>query len=196
MRTGSYILTNKEGGSKIMRTIKIIGYAGIASVAAVLSLSSFVVTETAQARVVPESNAGTLVHRVSYNLAADTQYKSDSIGYKWGQKDHVTESDANWSGSTKPQGGYKWGKSVERSVDGSNYEEARNPWARSSFSEQARNPWARSSFSEQARNPWARSSFSEQARNPWARSSFSEQARNPWARSSFSEQARNPWARS
>ncbi len=179
-----------------MKTIKMIGYAGIASAALALLVPTMSITESAQARTTSEESSASVVHRVSHTLAADTKYTASvSSGYKWGQKIEAVKSDVTWAGAEEPQSGYKWGKSsanVNLSSSSSYAEQAGNPWGRRDFSEQAGNPWGRRDFSEQAGNPWGRRDFSEQAGNPWGRRDFSEQAGNPLGSSNFSEQAGNP----
>jgi len=158
-----------------MKTIKMIGYAGIASAALALMVPSMNITESAQARTAVEESSAAVVHRVSHTLAADTKYTASfsSSGYKWGQKIEPVKSDVVWTGAENAQkSGYKWGKSSA----------AVNLSASSSYAEQAGNPWGRRDFSEQAGNPWGRRDFSEQAGNPWGRRDFSEQAGNPWGR--------------
>jgi hypothetical protein len=145
-----------------MKTIKMIGYAGIVSAALVLLVPSMTITESAQARTTGENGSVSVVHRVSHTLAADTQYTAPvSSGYKWGQKIQAAKSEVVWAGSENHQSGYKWGKSSTAANV--------NQSASSSFSEQAANPWGRKDFSEQAANPWGRKDFSEQAANPWGR---------------------------
>jgi hypothetical protein len=183
-----------------MKSIKMIGYAGIASAALALLVPSMNITESAQARSASEESSASVVHRVSHSLAADTKYTASvSSGYKWGLNIKPVETDRGWvAGAEEVQSGYKWGKSsanVTLSSSSSYTEQALNPWGRRDFSEQALNPWGRRDFSEQALNPWGRRDFSEQALNPWGRRDFSEQALNPWGRRDFSEQALNPWGR-
>jgi len=145
-----------------MKMIKILGCAGIASVAMAVSVSS-VMMETAQAKVVAGSD-GTFVHRVTHTLASDASYSAAASGNKWAQK-NVSKGQETNSGS-----------------ESAFLEQTRNPWSRNDFSEQSRNPWSRNDFSEQSRNPWSRNDFSEQSRNPWSRNAFFEQSRNPWSR--------------
>jgi len=189
-----------------MKTFKMIGYAGIASAALALVVSSLTIPEAAQARNTNEQSSVSLVHRVSHSLAADAQYTAAVVpsGYKWGHSAQVKTIRSAGNGSigaasAEPhQDGYKWGKisaSDDLSTQSNYVEQAANPWGRRDFSEQAANPWGRRGFSEQAANPWGRRDFSEQAANPWGRRDFSEQAANPWGRRDFSEQAANPWGR-
>ncbi len=134
-----------------MKAIKLIGCAGVAAIALPLLISSVVVTEKAQARMVPEDAAGSLVHRVSHALAADAEYTATAIpaGYKWGQKNYASTRKESWVGSEAPiSSGYKWTKSnaavdFSRSVGTSFAEQTANPWGRRDFSEQAANPWGR-----------------------------------------------------
>ncbi len=130
-----------------MKTIKMIGYAGLASAALALLLPSMTITESAQARNTTEASSVSLVHRVSHTLAADTKYNVAVMpsGYKWGQKAQTVNSELVWTGSGDSQSGYKWGKPSPIRLSAS-----------SNFSEQAANPWGRRDFSEQAANPWGR----------------------------------------
>jgi hypothetical protein len=121
-----------------MKTIKMIGYAGIASAALALLVPSMTITESAQARTTSEAISASLVHRVSHTLAAKTQYTAEQAGNPWGRS-NVSE-----------QAGNRWGRSNVS-------EQAGNRWGRSNVSEQAGNRWGRSNVSEQAGNRWGRS---------------------------------------
>ena len=57
-----------------MKTIKMIGYAVMASAALALLAPPMSITESAQARTVNEESSASVVHRVSHTLAADTKY--------------------------------------------------------------------------------------------------------------------------
>ncbi len=183
-----------------MKTIRMLGCAGIASFALALTANSPSFAEGQTDPAVAGEKSGSLVHRVSHTLAASERYSGNvPSGYKWGQQE---SRDAAW-GNTGTQGGYKWGDYKETALGSSSEEPAtsdyseqtRNPWGRRDYAEQSRNPWGRRDFSEQSRNPWGRRDFSEQSRNPWGRRDFSEQSRNPWGRRDFSVQSRNPWGR-
>jgi hypothetical protein len=157
-----------------MNTFKVIGFAGIASVALAISANSPTLAETQADQGAVKSN--NQVHRVSHRLAAAEQYTvGTSSGYKWGQKARRNLTKDNWNGTGQSRNGYKWGNSsstvvdVEQAFPSNNVEQTRNPWGRRDFSEQTRNPWGRRDFSEQTRNPWGRRDFSEQTRNPWGR---------------------------
>ena len=88
-----------------MKTIKMIGYAGIASAALALLVPTMSITESAQARTTNEESSASVVHRVSHTLAADTKYTASvsSSGYKWGQKIEPVKSDVVWTGAEKTQ---------------------------------------------------------------------------------------------
>ncbi len=134
-----------------MKTIKMIGYAGIASAALVLLVPSMTITESAQARTTSENGSVSVVHRVSHTLAADTKYTAEQAGNRWGHS-NVSEQSAN-----------RWGRSNVS-------EQSANRWGRSNVSEQSANRWGRSNVSEQSANRWGRSNVSEQSANRWGRS--------------------------
>jgi hypothetical protein len=119
-----------------MKTIKMIGYAGIASAALALLVPTMSITESAQARNTIEESSS-VVHRVSHALAADTQYTAEQTGNPWGRT-NVSE-----------QAGNRWGRTNVS-------EQAGNRWGRTNVSEQAGNRWGRTNVSEQAGNRWGR----------------------------------------
>ncbi len=81
-----------------MKTIKMIGFAGIAGAALALFVPSLT-PEAAQARNTTEQSSVSLVHRVSHSLAADSKYTSERAGNPWGRS-NVSEQAAN-----------RWGRS-------------------------------------------------------------------------------------
>jgi len=107
-----------------MKTIKMIGYAGIASAALALLVPSMSITESAQARTASEESSASVVHRVSHSLATDTKYTAEQAGNPWGRT-NVSEQAAN-----------RWGRNNVS-------EQAANRWGRNNVSEQAANRWGR-----------------------------------------------------
>ncbi len=85
-----------------MKTIKMIGCAGVASFALVLFVSSFSVTEDAQARTTSDNVSGNFVHRVRHTLAVDTRYNGiERTGGKWGENVLSSDGQAIWPDSKK-----------------------------------------------------------------------------------------------
>jgi len=147
-----------------MNTFKLIGYAGVASIALVVSTNAPTLAETRHDSGAVVEKSGNLVHRVSHTLAAAERYTGNvPSGYKWGEDtQRAQQSESSWQNADVPAGGYKWGNYRETALT-----EEQSPTSK--YAEQSRNPWGRKDFSEQARNPWGRKDFSEQARNPWGR---------------------------
>ena len=131
-----------------MKTLKKIGYVGLASAALLALTPSLTVAATPQEGPASSEGSNNLVHRVSHKLASAEQYTgSASSGYKWGKQAPAAESKAIWAGSREAKSGYKWGNSKA----------ANNiaPIAASNHSEQAGSRWRRD-FSEQAGSRWRR----------------------------------------
>ena len=82
-----------------MKAIKMIGYAGVASAALALLVPAMSITESAQARSTSDTGAVSVVHRVSHNLAAGTQYSVEQAGNRWGRT-NVSEQAGNRWGRT------------------------------------------------------------------------------------------------
>jgi hypothetical protein len=186
MRAQSHItvIENKEGGYNIMKTLRKIGLAGLASAAFLALTPSLTVAAT------PEDSAdksSTVVHRISHKFASTEQYTgSTTSGYKWGSKAPAAESKAIWAGDNEPRAGYKWGNSgaINNANQTADFtEQTRSRWRRD-FTEQTRSRWRRD-FTEQTRSRWRRD-FTEQTRSRWRRD-FTEQTRSRWRRD-FSEQ--------
>jgi hypothetical protein len=94
-----------------MKTIKMIGYAGLASAALALLVPTMSITESAQARNTSEESSASVVHRVSHTLAADTKYTAEQAGNRWGRT-NVSEQAGNRWGRTNvsEQAGNRWGR--------------------------------------------------------------------------------------
>ena len=138
-----------------MKTLKKIGYVGLASAALLALTPSLTVAATPQEGPASSEGSNNLVHRVSHTLASAEQYTgSASSGYKWGKQAPAAESKAIWAGSREAKSGYKWGNSsvANESVISS---------ANADYAKQTRSKWRRD-FTEQSRSKWRRD-FSEQA---------------------------------
>ncbi|MDE0951914.1 MAG: hypothetical protein OSA45_11650, partial [Halioglobus sp.] len=134
-----------------MKTLKKIGFVGLASAALLALTPSLTVAATPEDSADTSSNA---VHRISHKLASSEQYTgSTTSGYKWGKKAPAAESKTIWAGSKEAKSGYKWGNS--------NSTKTITPVAASNQATQAGSRWRRD-FSEQAGSRWRRD-FSEQA---------------------------------
>ena len=137
-----------------MRTIKIIGYAGIASVALAFSTNSLTQAETQLAHDLSFSaveKTKNVVHRVNHSLASSQHYSGNlPSGYKWGQDSQESNAAATWVDSVDAQGGSKWGSTNTAEQSGSK-------WGRSNTAEQSGSKWGRSSTAEQAGSKWGRS---------------------------------------
>ena len=103
----------KKAGKNTMKTIKMIGYAGIASAALALLVPTMSITESAQARTTSEESSASVVHRVSHTLAADTKYTVEQARQSLGAQLDVSEQAGNRWGRTNvsEQAGNRWGRS-------------------------------------------------------------------------------------
>ena len=153
-----------------MRSIKIIGCAGIASVALAFSTNTLTLAETKAvqqgAAMIDAGQSTNVVHRVTHSLALSQRY-SDRIpsGNKWGHEQYEGSSAAAWAEieAEKPIGGNKWGRSNTSEQSGSK-------WGRSNTAEQSGSKWGRSNTAEQSGSKWGRSNTAEQSGSKWGRS--------------------------
>ena len=149
LRTWSQVDTKNEGRYAIMKIIRNIGYASLASIAIGAFTPSLSIADTEQANV---SASNSVVHRVSHTLATAQNYtESGYSGYKWGKKVEASDTGVKWAESTSARSGYKWGSSTTSAVNEKPYSQPTT-----SYSEQAANRWSRRNFSEQAANRWSR----------------------------------------
>ena len=180
-----------------MKTMKKVGYAGIAGLALALLNPSLSMAESSFER--SGSLEGSTVHRVSHSLAGGESYTVTSMpsGNRWGKEAVTTIHDSSWATESSRQGGNRWGSNTDAKQGRTERSELAtqtgNRWRRSDIAEQAGNRWRRSDSAEQAGNRWRRSDIAEQAGNRWRRSDIAEQAGNRWRRSDFAEQSGNRW---
>ncbi|MFT4520506.1 MAG: hypothetical protein ACI9JM_002909, partial [Halioglobus sp.] len=131
-----------------MKTIRTIGYVGVALA---LTLPALSIAESQQAASASTENSGNIVSKVSHALAAEQRYTSNpAFSYQWGQRTQSIEPQADWSVSTDASSGYRWAE------DGALNSESKR------VAEQSGRGWGRNSISEQAGRGWGRNSISEQ----------------------------------
>ena len=106
-----------------MKTIKIVGFASVASVALAL-------TANAPSFAEPQSESGTVesgsvVHRVNHNLAIAERYTATApAGYKWARDAVDTDPSSMWVENTAPtdmRSGYKWSEENRIQQSGSKW---------------------------------------------------------------------------
>ena len=157
-----------------MKTIRSMGYAGIASLTLAFLSPSVSMADNAYER--SSGSNGITVHRVSHNLAAGQQYTATESGYKWGRKAPATDSGATWTDSPATQSGFKWGsKNLGETANGVTGRdltatESKSRWRRSDVAEQTKSRWRRSDVADQAKSRWRRSDVADQTRSRWRRS--------------------------
>ncbi|MDC0362357.1 hypothetical protein OAN12_04865 [Halioglobus sp.] len=106
-----------------MKTLKIVGFASVASVALAL-------TANAPSFAEPQSDSGTVepgnvVHRVNHNLAIAEHYTASTpAGYKWAQDGVEANLSSMWvdnTGTIDARGGYKWSEENRAEQSGSKW---------------------------------------------------------------------------
>jgi heme oxygenase len=196
-RTWSHFVARqcKRRQELTMQTLKRVGFVSAATLALAISAPTTLAETAAKSKA---DNPGSVVHRVSHNLANTQQYTGTvNSGNKWAKESApTTASKSAWATSAtegKARSGYKWSTSSSSEQSGSRWrsntsEQTGSRW-RSNTSEQTGSRW-RSNTSEQTGSRW-RSNTSEQTGSRW-RSNTSEQTGSRW-RSNTSEQTGSRW---
>ena len=134
-----------------MKTLKIVGFASVASVALAL-------TANAPSFAEPKPDSGTaepgnVVHRVNHNLAVAEHYTANTpAGYKWAQKGGNVNPSSMWvenSSAMDARSGYKWSEENRAQQSGSK-------WGRRNVAEQSGSKWGRRNVAEQSGSKWGR----------------------------------------
>ena len=160
-----------------MKTLKIVGFASVASVALAL-------TANAPSFAEPQSDSGTVepgnvVHRVNHNLAIAEHYTASTpAGYKWAQDGVEANLSSMWvdnTGTIDARSGYKWSEENRAEQSGSK-------WGRRNAVEQSGSKWGRRNVAEQSGSKWGRRNVAEQSGSKWGRRNVAEQSGSKWGR--------------
>jgi hypothetical protein len=134
-----------------MKTLKVVGFASLASVALAL-------TANAPSFAEPQADSGTVepsnvVHRVNHNLAVVEHYTASApAGFKWAQDGADANLSSMWVENTSPadaRSGYKWSEDNRTQQSGSK-------WGRRNAVEQSGSKWGRRNVAEQSGSKWGR----------------------------------------
>ena len=147
--------------------IKTIGCVGVASVTLALLAPSLSAADAVPSRSATALESGSVVHRVSHALAADSVYAApvSTSGNKWAGKSVADDSEVIWAESNKARSGYN----RDEANNAVTVEQAGSRWGRRNVTEQAGSRWGRRNVTEQAGSRWGRRNVTEQAGSRWGR---------------------------